>query len=110
MLLMKFVIELTKKIKNRRMKTTEKEYWNNKKIGKSKIHILSIGHFREVLWDYQPSMIWLDAFNEDIPYINGTYADGMFNGTYTKQSMLSFDLNSLSQLESVFKDDMYIYV
>lgn len=89
---------------------TEEEYWNNRKVGKNKRYILSINHLRETLWDYQPSTIWLDEFSKEIPYINGHYADGKFEGSYTKQSLLTFDLNSLKELESVFKEGMYVYV
>lgn len=91
------------------MKETELEYWKNLRGGDRK-YILSIGNFREVLWDYQPSTIWLDDFSKDVPYINGHYKDGFFNGSYTKQSLLTFSLDSLNELESVFKEDMYIFV
>ena len=89
---------------------SEREYWNNKKLGTTKKYILTINNFREVLWDYQPSMIWLDDFNKEIPYINGHYSDGFFNGSFTKQSLLTFSLDSLSELESIFKEGMYIFV
>ena len=89
---------------------SEREYWNNKKLGTTKKYILTINNFREVLWDYQPSMIWLDEFSKETPYINGHYSDGFFIGSFTKQSLLTFNLNSLSELEFVFKDEMYIYV
>lgn len=92
------------------MKETEKEYWESKKVGQKKKYLLTINNFREVLWDNQPSMIWMDEFSEDIPYISGHYADGKFNGSYTKQNLLTFDLNSLSELELVFKEGMYIYL
>lgn len=89
---------------------TEKEYYQSKIKNKVKIPILTIQHFRQILYDYQPSTIWLDTFSEDIPYLTGHYADSKFIGSYTKQSLLTFDLNSLSELESVFKDGMYVYV
>jgi hypothetical protein len=92
------------------MEIKEKEYWKNRLKGDIKKYFLTVENFRETLWDYQPSMIWLDEFSEEIPYINGHYSDGFFHGSYTKQSLLTFDLNSLSQLESVFKEGMYIYI
>lgn len=92
------------------MKQTEVEYWQSKKIGSNKKYILNVNNFREVLYDYQPSTIWFDEFSEEIPYISGHYADSKFNGCYTKQTLLTFDLDSLSQLESIFKNEMYIFV
>ena len=90
--------------------TTEKDYYELAKQGKTKKYILSIQNFRDTLYDYQPGQIWLDDFSEDYPYIEGKYADRMFYGAYVHQSLLTFSLDSLSELESVFKEGMYIYV
>jgi hypothetical protein len=91
------------------MEVVQENYWKNKVVDKDKKYIISIINMQEVLFDYQPSMIWLDEFDTNIPYINGYYADGFFSGSFTNQSLLTFDLNSLDQLESIFKDGMYIY-
>jgi hypothetical protein len=93
------------------MKSKEEvTYWKESRKGSTKKYIQSIGNFREILWDYQPSQIYWDVFDEDVPYINGHYKDGYFSGSYTNQSGLNFNLNSMSQLENVFKEGMYIYV
>ena len=87
----------------------EKNYYELSKFGKTKKYIVSLQNFREILYDYQPSQIWLDEFSEDYPYVEGKYANKMFHGSYVKQSLLTFSLDSLSELESVFKHGMYIY-
>lgn len=89
---------------------TEKEYYEKYKTGKTKKYLLGVGNFREVLYDYQPSQIWLDELSEDYPYIEGNYRDKKFSGAYVKQCVLTFHLDSLSELESIYKEGMYIYV
>ena len=89
---------------------TEKEYYQDKTKGKQKRYVLDIQDFRYDLYDYQPSMIWLDEFSEDYPYIEGSYRDRSFSGAYVKQCGLTFNLDSLSELESIFKEGMYFYI
>ena len=89
---------------------TEKEYYERYKKGKRKSYLMNIEHFRKSLYDYQPSQIWLDKFSEDYPYIEGNYRDRRFSGSYVKQCCLVFDLDSLNELELVYKEGMYIYV
>jgi hypothetical protein len=110
MLYMKVLDKLALKNNKNIMEVTEKDYYKNKRIGEYKLYIKSIYHFREILFNYQPSMIWYDCFSKDIPYINGYYYDNFFHGSYSNQSFLTFDLNSLNQLENIFKEDMYIYI
>jgi hypothetical protein len=88
---------------------TEKEYYEKYKTGKTKYRF-SLQQFREVLYDYQPSQIWLAGFSKDYPYIEGNYRDKKFSGAYVKQCGLTFHLDSLKELESVFIEGMYIYV
>lgn len=92
------------------MSKEEKDYYLLSRKGKTKKHIITIENFRETLYDYQPTQIWLDDFSEDYPYIEGKYGDKMFFGSYVKQCLLTFSLDSLSELESIFKEGMFIYV
>lgn len=91
------------------MEQTVEEYYKSRIKGKTKKHLMTVEHFRNSLYDYQPSMIWLDEFSKDYPYIEGNYRDRMFSGVYVKQCGLTFSLDSLSELESVFKEGIYFY-
>jgi hypothetical protein len=88
----------------------EKNYYELAKQGKTKKYFTNLQNFREALYDYQPSQIWLDGFSKDYPYVEGSYRDKKFSGAYVKQCGLTFHLDSLSELESIFKEGMYIYV
>lgn len=73
-----------------------------------KRYIKNIQDFRDIIREYFPGEIWLDEFSEEIPYIVGSYKDKRFNGAYNRQCGLCFEIDSLSQMESVFKEGMYI--
>lgn len=89
---------------------TEKQYYEKYKTGKIKTYIHNVHDFKVALKEYLPSQIRLDTFSEDYPYIEGSYRDRSFSGAYVKQCGLTFRLDSLSDLEGVFKFGMFVYV